>query len=93
MGHAAEEAVACHSIRLEVFKHTEAKRGFVLQPRRWLVGRNYAWAARFRRLAREDERLPTSLAHYHYFAFAWLMLANRLRCYGQVHNDLEGQYS
>jgi hypothetical protein len=36
----------------------EAKRGFVLLPRRWGGERSFAWAARFRRLARDDERLP-----------------------------------
>jgi transposase len=29
-----------------------AKRGFVLLPKRWVVERSFAWAARFRRLAR-----------------------------------------
>jgi transposase len=38
---------------LEVVKHTEATRGFVLLPRRWVVERSFAWAARFRRLARD----------------------------------------
>jgi transposase len=74
-GQAAEEAAASHGIRLEVVKHTEAKRGFVLLPRRWVIERSFAWAARFHRLARDYERLSTSLAGYHYFAFAWLMLA------------------
>jgi transposase len=78
-GQAAEEAAASHGIRLEVIKHTEAKRGFVLLPRRWVVERSFAWAARFRRLARDYERLSTTLAGYHYFAFAWLMLANLAR--------------
>lgn len=34
-------------IRLEVVKLEEAKRGFVLLPRRWVVERSFAWAARF----------------------------------------------
>ena len=59
-GEAAEEAAAEHGIQLEVVKHTEAKRGFVLLPRRWVVERSFAWAARFRRLARDYERLATS---------------------------------
>ena len=74
-GESALQADEKHGIRLEVVKHTEAKRGFVLLPRRWVVERSFAWAARFRRLARDYERLSTSLAGYHYFAFAWLMLA------------------
>jgi transposase len=50
---AAEAAEA--RIQLEVVKHTEAKRGFVLLPRRWVVERSFAWLARFRRLARDYE--------------------------------------
>src|SRR5258707_423846 len=75
-GQAAEEAAAEHGIRLEVVKHTEAKRGFVLLPRRWVVERSFAWAARFRRLARDYERLATILGTYHFLAFACLMIAN-----------------
>lgn len=66
---------AAHGIHLEVVKHTEAKRGFVLLPRRWVVERDFAWAARFRRLARDYERLPETLAGLHFLAFAILMLA------------------
>jgi transposase len=65
---------AQHGIRLEVVKHHQAKRGFVLLPRRWVVERSFAWAARFRRLARDYERLATTLAGYHWLAFALLML-------------------
>ena len=65
---------AQQGIRLEVVKHHEAKRGFVLLPRRWVVERSFAWAARFRRLARDYERLATTLAGYHWLAFAMLML-------------------
>jgi transposase len=64
-----------HGIRLEVVKHPEAKRGFVLLPRRWVVERSFAWATRFRRLAKDYERLPTTLAGLHFLAFACLMAA------------------
>lgn len=50
----ASEATQANSIALKVVKHTEAKRGFIL-PRRWMVERSFAWAARFRRLARDYE--------------------------------------
>jgi len=65
---------AQHGMKLAVVKHTEAKGGFVLLPRRWVVERSFAWAARFRRLARDYERLATTLAGYHWLAFAMLML-------------------
>lgn len=70
---AAEEARA-YAIRLEVVKLQEAKKGFVLLPRRWVVERTFGWAARFRRLARDYERLPETLAGLHFLAFAVLML-------------------
>jgi transposase len=69
----AAEAEA-HGIRLEVIKLSEAKRGFVLLPRRWVVERSFGWAARFRRLARDYERLATTLAGLHWLAFVGLML-------------------
>jgi transposase len=67
-------ASAAHGLQLEVVKLPEAKRGFVLLPRRWVVARRFAWTARFRRLARDDERLPELLAGLHFVAFACLML-------------------
>jgi transposase len=67
-------AAAAHGIRLAVGKPPEAKRGFVLLPRRWVVERSFAWAARFRRLARDYERLPETLAGLHFLAFACLFL-------------------
>lgn len=65
---------AAHGMKLEVIKHHEAKRGFVLLPRRWMVERSFAWAARFRRLARDYERLAGTQAGHHWLAFASLML-------------------
>jgi transposase len=65
---------AKHGMRLEVVKHHQAKHGFVLLPRRWVVERSFAWAARFRRLARDYERLASTLAGYHWLAFVSLML-------------------
>ncbi len=69
----AAEAAA-HGIALEVVKLPEAKRGFVLLPRRWVVERSFAWATRFRRLAKDYERLPETVAGLHFVAFACLML-------------------
>ena len=76
-GYTGEEpaaAAAEHSIQLAVVKLPEAKRGFVLLPKRWVVERDFAWAARFRRLARDYERLATTLASLHFLAFACLLL-------------------
>lgn len=73
-GEAAVEAAQEQGIRLEVIKLPQAKKGFVLLPRRWVVERSFAWAARFRRLAKDYERLPQTLAGLHFVAFAILML-------------------
>lgn len=76
-GEQAEDDAEEHGIHLEVVKLPEAKRGFVLLPRRWVVERSFAWLSRFRRLARDYERLPETLAGFHFVAFSVLML-NRL---------------
>src|SRR6202041_2180576 len=61
-GDNAALAAQKHSIQLEVVKHTEAKRGFVLLPRRWVVERTFGWLGRFRRLARDYARSTVPLA-------------------------------
>ena len=73
-GAAPAEAAAEYGIRLEVVKLSAAKKGFVLLPRRWGVERSFAWVARFRRLARDYERLAQTLIGLHYVAFVCLMM-------------------
>lgn len=73
-GEQAETDAATHGVRLAVVKLPEAKRGFVLLPRRWVVERSFAWMAKFRRLARDYERLPDTVAALHFVAFACLLL-------------------
>lgn len=72
-GERAEQAAARHGIDLKVVKLPEAKRGFVLLPRRWVVERSFAWATRFRRLVKDYERYAQTLAGLHLVAFATLM--------------------
>jgi transposase len=73
-GQKADEEAQAHGIQLEVVKHPEARRGFVLLPRRWVVERDFAWATRFRRLVKDYERLPQTVAGLHFVAFACLFL-------------------
>jgi transposase len=73
-GEQPADDAAAQGIRLELVKLEEAKRGFVLLPRRWVVERSFAWAARFRRLAKDYERLPEVAAGLHFLAFVSLML-------------------
>jgi transposase len=70
----AAKQASDHGIKLEVVKHTEAKKGFILLPRRWVVERTFGWLGRFRRLARDYERLTETLAGWHWVASIALLL-------------------
>ena len=82
-GEQPAQDAAAQGIALTVVKLPEAKKGFVLLPRRWVVERSLAWAARFRRLARDYERLPETVAGLHFLAFAILLLKRFVMLIGQ----------
>jgi transposase len=73
-GDGPEQQAKQAGIDLIVVKLPEAKKGFILLPRRWVVERSFAWTARFRRLTRDFERTPETLRSLHFLAFAILML-------------------
>ncbi len=73
-GEAAATAAQAEGITLHVVKLPEAKRGFVLLPRRWVVERSFAWATRCRRLVKDYERYAETLASFHLIAFIGYML-------------------
>jgi len=73
-GDDAAEDAARNNVKLVVIKLPEAKKGFVLLPRRWVVERSYGWLTRFRRLVRDYERSAEVLRGLHWVAFAILML-------------------
>lgn len=75
---AAHDALA-HHMELEVVKRSEAKRGFVLLPRRWVAERSQGWVARFRRLDRDYEQLVGALKRLHVVAFVMLILKQLTR--------------
>lgn len=75
-GEEPAQAAKEHGIRLEVVKHAEAKRGCVLLPRRWVVERTFGWLGRFRRLARDYERLTQTLQAWRWVAALSLFLKN-----------------
>ncbi len=54
---------------LEIVKRSDAAKGFVLLPRRWVVERSFAWLGRNRRLAKDFEATIES-------AEAWLLIAS-----------------
>lgn len=74
MGEETAAAAAAQGIRWEVITLPEAKRGFVLLPRRWVVERRFGWLARLRRLARDYERWAETVEDLTFVAFACLLL-------------------
>jgi transposase len=74
-GKSPAEAANAQGIELVVVKLPDAKRGFVLPPKRWVVERSFAWATRFRRLVKDYERYAETLAGFHMVAFVCIMLA------------------
>jgi transposase len=78
-GEKPAELAAKAGVELCVVKLPNAKNGFVLLPRRWVVERSFGWAARFRRLSRDYERLSSTLEGIHWVAFGTLMLSSIFR--------------
>jgi transposase len=72
-GDEPRQAAADAGITREVVTPPEAKRGFVLLPRRWVIERDVCWLSRFRRLARGQDRLAEVLRSVHLLAFVMLM--------------------
>ena len=54
---------------IEIVKRSDAAKGFVVLPRRWVVERTLAWLNRNRRLAKDFEQIIAS-------ATAWLFIAS-----------------
>jgi transposase len=70
-------AKSAWGIVVEVVKKPAEQIGFAVLPRRWVVERTFSWLMRFRRLARDYERLPAT----HEAIVKWAMVAimlNRL---------------
>jgi putative transposase len=47
-------------IRLEITKRSDAVKGLVVIPKRWMVERTFGWFNRYRRLSKDDELLPAT---------------------------------
>jgi transposase len=45
-------------LALSIIKRSDAAKGFVLLPRRWVVERTFGWLVKARRLVRDHERNP-----------------------------------
>lgn len=58
---------------IEIVKRSDAAKGFVLLPRRWVVERTLAWLNRNRRLAKDFEATIESAVTWLYIASVKLM--------------------
>ena len=59
-----DAVVRSQGLRLEIVKRTDAVKGFVVLPRRWVVERTFSWFGRNRRLAKDYENLANTLAAF-----------------------------
>ena len=53
--------------------------GFVVQPKRWIVVRTFAWLNRFRRLSKDYDQRPDVIEGFIYLAMSHLMLRRLTR--------------
>ncbi len=58
-----------HRLVIEIVKRTDHAKGFVVEPKRWIVERSIAWLNRCRRLAKD-------LENRNHNALAFLRLAS-----------------
>ena len=56
-------------LALRTIKRSDAAKGFVVLPRRWVVERAFGWFVKARRLVRDHERNPS-----HHQAFVYIAM-------------------
>jgi len=59
---------------LDIVNRPKDQKGFMVLPRRWVVERTFAWLGRYRRLSKDDERLPETSETLIEIAMIHLML-------------------
>jgi transposase len=64
---------------LEIVKRSDARKGFVVLPKRWIVERTSGWLGRCRRLAKDYENRTRTAAAFLILALIRLMLRRIVR--------------
>ena len=59
----------CQQVSVEIVKRSDAAKGFIVLPKRWIVERSIAWLNRCRRLAKDWECLNRSALAFLRWAF------------------------
>ena len=70
----ARTVAAAGCWKIQIVKRSDAAKGFVVLPKRWIVERTLAWISRNRRLARDFERYATTVAAFVQLAMIRIML-------------------
>jgi putative transposase len=73
-GPRVEQIAQQSRIEVEVVKRSDKDKGFVVQPKRWIVERTLAWLSRERRLSKDYERKEESSEAFIYLGMSRLML-------------------
>jgi transposase len=69
-----ERVGAASPIRVEIVTGPPNQRGFIVQKRRWVVERTFAWIGRNRRLARDYERRASTALAFLFLAAARVLM-------------------
>jgi putative transposase len=69
-----ERVGAATPITVEIVTGPPNQRGFIVQKRRWVVERTFAWIGRYRRLAKDYERLASTALAFVYLAAAHALM-------------------
>ena len=68
------------TLHLVIVKRSDSTKGFVVQPKRWVVERTFAWLGRFRRLSKDYEFQTDSSQAMIYLAMPRLILRRLANC-------------
>jgi transposase len=61
-------------LHLDIVRGLRGQKGFLVQPRRWVIERSFAWLTRCKRLVKDYERLIPHSKAFIFLAFSSLML-------------------
>ena len=79
-------------LETEIVKRSDRVKGFVVQPRRWVVERTIAWLNRCRRLAKDWENLNRNALAFIKLASIRLIAASETKCRG-YESEVDTQYT
>ncbi len=70
--------IALYGIEVEAVGR-RCKKSFVVEPKRWIVERTFAWLGKFRRLSKDYELITSTSLNMIYLGMTRIM-SRRIRC-------------